>query len=51
MIIYAKKQQQLAPGLVGVVLCLVPCFITSVLADWLIAIACMGGLYALSRHG
>ena len=49
MFIYGKKQQNLRCLSVGVVLCVYPYFIASVAVLWLIAAACLGGLYAWSR--
>lgn len=48
--LYGKKQQNLKCLGAGVVLCVFPYFVTSVLLTWGIAAACLGGLYAWT-HG
>lgn len=51
LIIYGKKQEQFAPAFAGLLLCVIPYVVGSVLVDWLIAIGCLSGLYYLSRQG
>ena len=47
--IYGKKQQNLRCLAGGVVLCVFPMFVTSLLAMWGIAAACLGALYVAGR--
>jgi hypothetical protein len=49
LIVYGKKQQKLMPALTGIVLCVFPMFVASLLLTWLITGACLGGLYLTSR--
>lgn len=50
LFIYGKKQERISPIIAGVVLCAVPYFVASVLITWLLAAACVGGLYLHSRQ-
>ena len=50
LLIYGKKQQAPAPLIAGLALCIFPYFVASALLMWLIAAACLGGLYLLSRR-
>lgn len=45
LFIYGKKQADLKCLVTGVVLCVFPYFVTSVLLMWAITGACLGGLY------
>lgn len=49
LFMYGKKQQNLKCLGAGVVLCVFPYFVTSVLVMWGITAACLGGLYAWTR--
>jgi len=49
LIMYGKKNERLYPALAGIVLCVVPYVLASLLLQWLTAGACMGGLWWLSR--
>ena len=49
LFIYGKKQQEIPCMIAGVALCTIPYFVASILANWLIAAACIGGLYYRSR--
>lgn len=49
--IYGKKQQSPAALVGGLVLCVVPMVVASVLAMWLIGGACVGGMWWVSRNG
>ena len=49
MLMYGKKQQQMAPVLGGLALCVVPYFIASVLLMWLGGAACIAGVWYTSR--
>lgn len=51
LLMYGKKEQSPAPIVAGLVLCIVPYFIASLLLTWLLAAGCLGGLFALSRNG
>ncbi len=50
LIMYAKKNQQLAPAVAGLTLCVMPYLVASLILNWVIAGACFGGLYVLSRN-
>ena len=47
--IYGKKQTDLKCLGVGVVLCVFPYFVTSLLLMWGLTVACLGLLYASAR--
>lgn len=49
--IYGKKQQSPVPLVGGLVLCVMPMVVASVLAMWVIGGACMGGMWWMSRNG
>jgi hypothetical protein len=49
--IYGKKQQSPVALLGGLVLCVVPMVVASVLAMWLIGGACVGGMWWMSKNG
>lgn len=49
--LYGKKQQSPVPLVGGLVLCVVPMVVASVLAMWLIGGACVGGMWWVSRNG
>lgn len=51
MFIYGKKQEKPLTLLTGIALCVFPMLVASVLAMWLIAAGCVGGLYVASRNG
>ena len=51
LFIYGKKQADWPSLGVGVVLCIFPYFIAAVWLMWLIAGACIGGLFLLRRAG
>lgn len=51
LFVYGKKQETFPPMIAGAVLCVVPYFVGSILLLWLIAAACLAGLYAHSRYG
>lgn len=51
MFVYGKRQERPLTLLAGVALCVFPMFVASVLAMWLIAAGCIGGLYVASRNG
>ena len=51
LLMYGKKEQRVAPIAAGLVLCIAPYFIASLLATWLLAAGCLGGLFAFSRQG
>ncbi|MFT3686068.1 MAG: hypothetical protein QM783_14305 [Phycisphaerales bacterium] len=50
LLMYGKREQSPAPIVTGLVLCIAPYFIASLLVTWLFTAACLGGLYAISRH-
>ena len=49
MFIYGKKQQRPPCLIGGAVLCIFPMVITSLLAMWLVAAACIGGVIFCER--
>lgn len=49
LFIYGKKQMEFPPLIAGIALCIVPFFVVSVLALWLITGACLGGLYYMHK--
>lgn len=51
MFIYGKKQERPLTLFTGAAMCIFPMFVASVLAMWLIAAGCIGGLYLASRNG
>ncbi|MBX3379011.1 MAG: hypothetical protein KF805_02865 [Phycisphaeraceae bacterium] len=51
MFIYGKKQERPLTLLTGIALCVFPMFVASVLAMWLIAAGCVGGLWVATRNG
>lgn len=51
LFIYGKKQQSLPPLFAGVVLCVFPYFVASVVLMWIITAGCLGGLYVMGRQG
>lgn len=51
LFVYGKKQQSLPPLLAGVMLCVFPYFVASVMLMWLITAGCLGGLYVAGRQG
>ena len=51
LFVYGKKQERFPPMIAGVALCVIPYFVASVVALWLIAAACISGLYLQSRYG
>jgi hypothetical protein len=51
LMMYGKKAESPAPIFAGLVLCVAPYFIASLLFSWLLTAGCLGGLYAISRHG
>lgn len=50
LMMYGKKAESPAPIVTGLVLCVAPYFIASLLVTWLLTGACLGGLYAVSRN-
>lgn len=50
LFVYGKKQTSIPSLLTGVVLCIFPYFVSSVLLMWAITAACLGGLYYLVRY-
>lgn len=51
MFMYGKRQERPLTLFTGLALCVSPMFVASVLAMWLIAAGCLGGLYLASRNG
>lgn len=51
MFMYGKRQERPLTLFTGLALCVFPMFVASVLAMWLIAAGCLGGLYLASRNG
>ena len=51
MFLYGKKMQSVGSLAVGVVLMVFPMFVHSVVWMWVIAGACIAGLYVISREG
>ena len=51
LLAYGKKQVSPRCLLTGGVLCVFPYFVSSLLIMWLVAGACLGGLYLSSRTG
>lgn len=49
MFIYGKKQADIKCLITGVVLCVFPYFVTSVILMWVITAACFGGLYCWAK--
>lgn len=52
MVIFMHGKRERAPGplAVGLVLCVFPYFVPSVVWMWTITAACLGGLYWQSKH-
>jgi phosphate/sulfate permease len=50
LFIYGKKQTSIPSLLTGIVLCVFPYFVSSVLLMWAITAACLGGLYYFARQ-
>jgi hypothetical protein len=50
LFMYGKKQADVKCLAVGVIMCIFPYFITDVLAMWLVAAACIGGLWAAVKY-
>ena len=51
LFVLGKKQHNVRCLVTGVAMCVFPYFVGSLLALWLIAAACLGGLYAWTRFG
>lgn len=51
LLIYAKKTQQIAPGIAGVVVGGVPMVIGSIVAQWAVVAACAGGWWCARKWG
>ncbi len=51
LFMYGKKESNLRCLGTGVVLCVYPYFVSSLLVLWLIAAACVGALFLTSRSG
>ncbi len=49
--LYGKKQSSPVPLFGGLVLCIMPMVVASVLAMWLIGGACVGGMWWISKNG
>ena len=49
ILIYGKKQTNLAAIGIGLAMCIFPYFITNLIAMWLCTGACLGGLWWLSK--
>jgi hypothetical protein len=49
LFIYGKKQVSIPALVAGVVLCVFPYFVTSVLLMWGVTAACLGGLYFVNK--
>lgn len=47
---YGRREQNLKALGSGVLLCVYPYFVPSILALWLVFAAILGGLYAISRY-
>lgn len=50
-LLYGKKQSAPVPVIGGLVLCVMPMVVASVLAMWLIGGACVAGMWWVSRNG
>ncbi|MDP1663351.1 MAG: hypothetical protein Q8L55_15680 [Phycisphaerales bacterium] len=50
LLMYGNKEMRIAPIAAGLVLCIAPYFVASVVVMWVVAGACFGGLYALASH-
>lgn len=50
MILYAKKNERMAPFIGGVALCVFPYFVQSLILTWLLTGACLAGTWMLDRH-
>jgi hypothetical protein len=50
LFVYGKKQANYKCLFTGLVLCIFPYFVSSLLAMWLITAGCLGGLYAMTRN-
>lgn len=50
LLMYGKKEQSPAPIVAGLLLCIAPYFIASLLVTWLVTAGCLGGLFAISRN-
>ena len=48
--IYGKKQTNIRCIGAGVLMCVFPYFVTSVIAMWLITAACIGGVWASGKY-
>ena len=51
LFIYGKKECNVRCLATGAVMCVFPYFVSSLLLLWLIAAACIGALFLLSRAG
>lgn len=49
MMMYAKRSERVAPLVGGLVMCVFPYFVHSILLAWLGAGACLAGTWMLSR--
>ncbi len=49
LFMWGKRRADFRVLAVGAVMCVYPYFVESVLAQWLIAAGCLGGLYALVK--
>ena len=49
LLVYGKKQVSPRCLLTGGILCIFPYFVTSLVVMWVVAAACLGGLYWSSR--
>lgn len=47
--IYGKKQQHVPSLVAGVGMCIFPYFVTSLVVMWLLAVLCIGGLWASNK--
>jgi hypothetical protein len=50
LLVYGKKQTNLKCLFTGLVMCAFPYFVSSLALMWLIAAACIGGLYVASKY-
>lgn len=51
LLMHGKRNVDVPPMVAGLALCVAPYFVGSLLAMWLLAAACLGGLYAWTRTG
>ncbi|MDX2119394.1 MAG: hypothetical protein SFY96_14550 [Planctomycetota bacterium] len=49
LFIYGKKQQHVPSLVAGVGMCVFPYFVTSLVVMWLLAVLCIGGLWASNK--